>query len=112
MRIAIPMAAGKLCAHFGHCEEFALIDVDADKKEITHEERVDAPPHQPGLLPRWLFERGANVIVAGGMGMRAQQLFAEQDIRVIVGAPPDEPANVVNDLLHDRLRTGENLCDH
>jgi len=112
MRIAIPIAAGRLSAHFGHCEEFALIDVDVDKKEITHEERVGSPPHQPGLLPRWLFERGASVIVAGGMGMRAQQLFTEQDIRVIVGAPTDEPANIVNDLLHDRLSTGENLCDH
>ena len=112
MRIAIPTAAGKLCAHFGHCEEFALIDVDVNKKEIIREERVGAPPHQPGLLPRWLLERGAEVVVAGGMGMRAQQLFAEKDIRVIVGAPADDPASVVNDLLHDRLRTGENLCDH
>jgi predicted Fe-Mo cluster-binding NifX family protein len=28
MRIAIPMAGGTLCPHFGHCEQFAIVDVD------------------------------------------------------------------------------------
>lgn len=28
MKIAIPMAGGQLCMHFGHCEQFALVDVD------------------------------------------------------------------------------------
>jgi len=25
MKIAIPIADGKLCAHFGHCEQFSLV---------------------------------------------------------------------------------------
>jgi len=28
MKIAIPLAGGKLSAHFGHCQEFAIIDAD------------------------------------------------------------------------------------
>ncbi|NLF18973.1 MAG: ATPase, partial [Lentisphaerae bacterium] len=28
MRLAIPIADGRLSLHFGHCESFALIDVD------------------------------------------------------------------------------------
>ncbi len=56
MRIAIPVADGKLAAHFGHCEKFALIDVDEEKKEILANEMTEAPPHQPGLLPVWLDE--------------------------------------------------------
>ena len=34
MKIAIPVADGKLCMHFGHCEKFALIDIDEVKNVI------------------------------------------------------------------------------
>ncbi|HUU43246.1 MAG TPA: iron-sulfur cluster carrier protein MrpORP, partial [Planctomycetota bacterium] len=76
MRIAIPMADGRLAMHFGHCQEFALVDVDVEKGSITGQTAEAAPDHQPGLLPKWLAERGAEVIIAGGMGRRAQDLFA------------------------------------
>ncbi|MFH0965677.1 MAG: NifB/NifX family molybdenum-iron cluster-binding protein [Planctomycetota bacterium] len=98
--------------HFGHCEEFVLFDVDEEKKAIVRKEILPAPDHQPGLLPRWLAERGADVIIAGGMGMRAQSLFAEQDIRVIVGAPAEEPEAVALSYLTGVLKTGANICDH
>jgi len=112
MRIAIPLANGKLSMHFGHCERFALIDVDLDEKKILKREDVDAPPHEPGLLPKWLAERGANVIIAGGMGGRAQGLFAEAGIEVVVGAPSEMPERLVGDFLAGTLQLGGNLCDH
>jgi len=112
VRIAIPIAKGRLSAHFGHCEEFALIDVDSDKKTILGKKMAPAPDHQPGLLPRWLAERGANVIIAGGMGMRAQGLFAEQNMEVVVGASPEEPETIAKEYLAGTLQTGENICDH
>jgi len=112
MRIAIPVADGRLAMHFGHCEEFALIDVDEKKKCITATETVEAPEHQPGLLPRWLHEKGVNVVIAGGMGARAQGLFAQQGITVLVGAPAGEPEKLVQDYLDGTLQTGENVCDH
>lgn len=112
MRIAIPVANGRLSAHFGHCEEFVLIDVNSDSKTVLGKEMVAAPEHQPGLLPRWLAERGANVIIAGGMGMRAQGLFAEQNIEVVVGAPAEEPETIAEKYLSGTLETGENVCDH
>jgi predicted Fe-Mo cluster-binding NifX family protein len=112
MKIAIPVVEGQLCMHFGHCDEFALIDVDADAKKITGKSSVAAPPHQPGLLPRWLAERGANLIIAGGMGGRAQGLFQEQGISVITGAPSGDPEAIVMDYLRGSLVTGVNTCDH
>jgi len=112
MRIAVPLAAGRLSLHFGHCEEFALLDVDPETKEITAKETVPAPDHQPGLLPRWLHERGANVIISGGMGRRAQQLFAQNDITVVVGASPESPEQIVSAYLDGTLEAGENICDH
>lgn len=112
MRIALPIADGTLAMHFGHCAQFALVDVDVAAKQVIKTEMVDAPEHQPGLLPRWLGERGANVIIAGGMGSRAQMLFAEQGIQVIVGAPADSLDNLVAAYLNDSLQSGANICDH
>ncbi len=66
MKIAIPLADGRLCLHFGHCGHFALVDADPAEKKIVAREDVEAPPHQPGLLPAWLAERGATVVIAGG----------------------------------------------
>jgi len=112
MRIAIPIADGKLSMHFGHCERFVLIDVDPTEKKMLKREDIEAPPHQPGLLPPWLAERGATIIIAGGMGARAQGLFAEQGIQVVVGAPAETPEKLVADYLRGTLQSGENICDH
>ena len=112
MKIAIPLADGRLAMHFGHCEQFALIEVDEVAKEVRGTTVLDAPPHEPGLLPRWLHERGANVIIAGGMGMRAQQLFTEKGIRVVYGVASDTPETIVKAFLDGTIVAGENICDH
>ncbi|MBF0450038.1 MAG: NifB/NifX family molybdenum-iron cluster-binding protein [Candidatus Magnetomorum sp.] len=110
MKIAIPLAEGKLAAHFGHCEIFAVIDVE--NNEIVKKELIPPPPHEPGVLPRWLGELGVNLVLAGGMGQRAIMLFGEQQIQVVTGAPVDEPESLVKQYLTQTLATGNNLCDH
>ncbi len=112
MRIAIPVANGRLSMHFGHCEEFALIDVDEQEKKITNQTMLKPPGHEPGVLPRWLHEQGAKAIIAGGMGQRAHQLFAQNGITVIVGADSGSPEELVTAYLNSTLQTGDNLCDH
>jgi Mrp family chromosome partitioning ATPase/predicted Fe-Mo cluster-binding NifX family protein len=112
MKIAIPMADGKLTTHFGHCESFALVDVNTIERKIIKREDIIPPPHEPGLLPPWLAERGVNMIIAGGMGQRAQGLFAQSGINVVVGAPADTPEQLVCDYLSGTLQVGANTCDH
>lgn len=112
MKIAIPTANGQLAAHFGHCEQFVILDVDSASKTILNTQRITPPAHEPGVLPRWLHEQGANMIIAGGMGERAQGLFAEQGIQVVVGAPAASPEEIVSAYLNGALETGQNLCDH
>jgi predicted Fe-Mo cluster-binding NifX family protein len=112
MKIAIPLANGKLAMHFGHCERFALIDVDADTKKIIKSDEVTPPPHEPGLLPKWLAEHGVNLIIAGGMGQRALMLFAENNIQVLVGACSESPEKLIDDYFSGTLQLTGNVCDH
>jgi len=112
VRYAIPVSNGKLAAHFGHCEYFALIDADEATKTIMRKELVSSPEHQPGLLPVWLAEQGVSAVIAGGMGSRAQALFKENRIQVIIGALGDDPEQIVLDYIRGALATGDNVCDH
>ena len=110
MKFAIPLADGKLTDHFGHCQEFALLDVE--ENQIKSKETLVPPPHEPGVLPKWLNELGANVILAGGIGARALDLFAQNKIKVIVGASSLAPEELVKQYLDNTLQTGGNVCDH
>ncbi|MBN2577801.1 MAG: NifB/NifX family molybdenum-iron cluster-binding protein [Pirellulales bacterium] len=112
MKIAIPIADGRLCMHFGHCEQFALVEIDEASRQPAPAVLLTPPAHEPGALPRWLHEQGANVILAGGMGQRAQQLFAQNGIEIVVGAPADTPDALVRAYLDGTLVSGQNLCDH
>jgi predicted Fe-Mo cluster-binding NifX family protein len=112
MRIAVPITDGRLAQHFGHCERFALVDVDQATKETTGSTEVPAPEHQPGLLPPWLKERGVDLVIAGGMGGRAYSLFQAASIEVLTGAPSEPALTLVRQYLDGKLITRENGCDH
>ncbi len=108
--IAVPTEEGKLCAHFGHCKEFVLIETE---NGTIKSKSVHTPPaHEPGILPRWLHEQGADIVIAGGMGESAQEIFRQNGIRVIIGAPMESPESLVNQYLSKTLASGDNLCDH
>jgi predicted Fe-Mo cluster-binding NifX family protein len=109
-KIAIPLENGVLCSHFGHCQQFAIIDTENDF--INHEILITPPPHEPGLLPAWLAEKGVTDVIAGGMGQRAINLFNQQKINVFVGAQPKGYQELARDLILDKLAAGANYCDH
>jgi predicted Fe-Mo cluster-binding NifX family protein len=112
VRYAIPVSSGLLSTHFGHCEQFAIIDVSEERKEILRKEFVPSPGHQPGLLPEWLAEQGVSVVIASGMGSRAQGLFRQSRIGVVIGALESDPEKAVLSYLDGNLDTGDNICDH
>ncbi len=108
--LVVPVSGGKLSAHFGHCEQFAFIETQNGK--IIETEMRNPPAHEPGVLPRWLYEQGADVAIVGGMGESAQQLLREKGIEVIIGAPMDSPESLANQYLSNTLVAGANVCDH
>lgn len=108
--IAIPLESGVLCAHFGHCEKFAIVYIENDA--IRDIKAVTPPEHVPGLYPKWIAEFGVTDVIAGGMGQKAIELFHQQGINVFVGAPVKDPADLVSDFLGNKLSLQANYCNH
>jgi len=110
-KIAVPTdTTGMLDSHFGHCKFFTIIDVQDG--QIVSEEKVVPPPHEPGLLPRWLAEKNVTDILAGGMGNRAIQIFNQNGVNVFVGAPKMNATDLVKGFLDQTVKFAANYCDH
>ena len=107
---AIPTIDGKLSAHFGHAEKFAVVETEG--QEIIGVEFVTPPVHQPGTYPRFLAAKGVSTIIAGGMGVKAQDIFAQHKIEVFIGVGSDKPETLVGQYLSNQLESGDNSCDH
>ncbi|MCI1683973.1 MAG: ATPase [Bacteroides sp.] len=109
-KIAVPLEKGVLCGHFGHCESFAMIDVENDK--IVAEKEIVPPAHEPGLYPKWIKEQGATDVICGGIGEKAKQLFAGQGVELHIGVPVKPAKELVMDFIAQTLQTGTNSCNH
>lgn len=112
MIIAIPTNGNQLSQHFGRCRTYTFFDVDTESREIVGE-RTEAPPdHQPGILPAWIAEMGGEIVITGGMGPRAIQLFEQRGIQVVLGAPSVSPRQAAESFLAGNLQTGDSSCTH
>ena len=109
-KFAIPTVDGKSCAHFGHCQSFAVVEVEGVDLGIMN--FMDPPAHQPGTYPRFLADQGVSIVIAGGMGQMAQNLFQQNNIEVHMGVGVEEPHFLVEQFLRNELQTGDNLCNH
>lgn len=109
--IAVPVDNnGELDGHFGHCKAFAVYHTE--NQSIVTEENLIPPPHEPGLLPRWLAGHGVTDILAGGMGNRAIQIFNENKVNVLTGAPKMHARDLVSGFLSQTVEFHANYCDH
>jgi predicted Fe-Mo cluster-binding NifX family protein len=112
MRVAIPVAGELLSQHFGHSRRFALVDADPETRTIDAVSPVNAPEHQPGLLPPWLEQQGVNAVIAGGMGSRAKTMFEALDVEVFTGAPEESPEALVRLYLDGQLVSRAVIREH
>ena len=109
-KIAIPVNNGILDAHFGHAKQFAIITLN--DSQIINELIMDAPPHEPGLLPKLLSEKGVTDVLVGGMGNKAIQLFQKAGVNVFVGAPQLAIRNLIDGFVNKTISFSANYCDH
>ena len=110
-KIAIPVDEnGILDGHFGHCKYFSLLTIEGN--EIISEETVTPPPHEPGVLPKWLAGEKVTDVLAGGMGHKAIQIFNYNEVNVFVGAPKLQAKQLVKGFLDKTIEFSANYCDH
>lgn len=95
--IAVPVSSGKLSATLGQCEQVECIETRDGK--IIGSEILASPSHEPGMLPMWLHDQGAEVVISGKMGEKALALLKEKGIEVIIGVPLDTPESLVGQYL-------------
>jgi predicted Fe-Mo cluster-binding NifX family protein len=112
MKIAVPVADGRLHGHFGGARQFAIVEVDQVKRLVVSSSFVEAPPHEPGLFPRWLRAQGVQVILAGGIGQRALNIFAQEGIEVRAGTPEAPLDMLISAYLNDELTGAPSGCTH
>ena len=107
MKIAVASEGKMVTGHFGHCEGFAIFETE--NKQITSSEFIPNPGHKPGFLPNFLNDKGVKVIISGGMGGGAVDIFNEKGIEVITGASGDAQT-AVNNYLQGTLKSTGSVC--
>jgi predicted Fe-Mo cluster-binding NifX family protein len=109
MKVAVATEGAQVAQHFGRCSSYTIAEVEEGR--VISKSLIDNPGHQPEFLPVFLAEKGVNCIITGGMGPRAKNLFRERNILVITGVF-GLVAQVLEDFVNDRLKTGQDTCEH
>jgi len=107
MKIAVASEGKRVTEHFGHCEGFTIFETE--NKQIKGKQFIPNPGHRPGFLPVFLHDKGVKVIISGGMGGGAVDIFNEKGIEVIIGAS-GEAEMAVNDYLQGKLESTGSIC--
>ena len=110
MRVAIAIKDSNIAEHFGHCDYFKVFNIE--KNKVINEEKIKNPPHQKGLLPKFLSDNDINVLITGNIGEMAVKLMEELGIEAIRGVNGDIN-QIIEDYLNGKLKSSEDCCtDH
>ena len=107
MKIAVASEGTMVTEHFGHCEGFAIFE--AENRQIESKTFIPNPGHRPGFLPVFLHEKGVDVIISGGMGGGAVDIFNEKGVEVVTGASGEAEIAAAN-YLRGRLTSTGSVC--
>jgi Mrp family chromosome partitioning ATPase/predicted Fe-Mo cluster-binding NifX family protein len=110
MKIAVASENEMVTEHFGHCVNFNIFE--AENNRIIKSESILNPGHRPGFLPNFLNDMGVNVVISGGMGGGAIDIFNEKGIKVITGATGSAEAAAISYLQGILISTGSVCHEH
>ncbi|RKY39499.1 MAG: dinitrogenase iron-molybdenum cofactor [Candidatus Omnitrophota bacterium] len=108
MRVAIPTEGDFVSMHFGRCPIFTLVDIENGK--VVKKEEIINPGHQLGAIPQFLYQKGVDCVVAGGIGSRAISFFAQFNIKTIVGVS-GKIEEIIEQLRKGTLKGGKSFCE-
>jgi len=102
---------GQISQHFGRCPSYLIVDVEGN--EVRKMDSINNPyfdNHIPGKVHQFIKEQGAHVMIAGGMGPRAIDMFTTFGIEVVTGAIGNT-GNVLQAYLRGEI-SGVEPCKH
>lgn len=107
MLIAIATEGKTVSEHFGRCPLYTFVEI-LDNKVIRRYEDEN-PGHAPGVIPRFLKDKGAEYIICGGMGHRAKTMFDELGIVTVMGIS-GYIDQVIEDFSKGLVESGDSFC--
>ena len=109
--VAIPIDKDHILdPHFGHCKLIKLYRLEDNN--ITSEEVVTPPPHEPGVLPAWLARKAVSDLITGGIGEKAIAILNQYQISTIIGAQKISSQELIKQFINGSLYTEKNQCHH
>lgn len=108
--VAIPSKDDRLCEHFGHCSHFVFYTIE--NGIVTDKKKLVPPPHEPGVLPKWIAQQGATHVLAGGMGKHAVTLLNQANVEVCIGVQELPVDQLVESWIQKTIQIGSNACNH
>jgi len=103
---------GNVCAHFGQCKNFLIADFDPDAKKIEATRIVsNTAVHGGGgcVAVDEILKYNITHVIAGGMGMGAQNKFAAAGVQVF--GYSGKVKDALDDLVNGKLG-GLDACKH
>lgn len=110
MKIAVTYDNGNVFAHFGHCEQFKIYNVE--NNNIVNSEIISAIGSGHGALADFLKNNMVDVLICGGIGAGAKTALSQQNIKFYPGVCGNADEKV-NDFINGKLRYDLNItCSH
>ncbi|MFA4916508.1 MAG: NifB/NifX family molybdenum-iron cluster-binding protein [Syntrophales bacterium] len=101
----------RMSMHLGRCPYYTMVDVEG--RDIQGVEVVENPyfnDHTPGVVPHFINSHKANVMIAGGMGPRAIEIFQSLGIEVATGVG-GQVENILDAYFEGKVQ-GTSACPH
>ena len=108
MKVALSINNHRISDHFGHCEYFVVYEVE--NNEIMGNQVMKTPPHEKGLIPKFLKNHDVDVVIAGGIGKMAVDLLNSFGITCYIGVS-GEANEVIEKYLKGELKSTEKPCE-
>lgn len=107
MKIAIAAEGKMVSHHFGHSEGFIVYE--KLNNDIISKNFLKNPGHRPGFLPIFIKEKNIDLVITGGMGDTAKELFKDIGVDIVIGAR-GECDEVIEQYLKGKLKLAKNVC--
>ena len=73
--------------HFGRCPYYVFVDLEGQEvKQVSAEANPFYNQHAPGQVPTFIHQQDVDVMLTGGMGMRAIGFFEQYGVQPVTGA--------------------------